>query len=522
MSHRRLGWAAGLVALLGVGVLDGVTRAAQAVELVELVAPFSNAIYTIRVSELANTQALLSGTSDLAELDRALDGAIGKQLIEVFHKPLPLSEGAFDKDSGSPLLQQVLLVLAELGELDGLRTNEMDAAALAKAVDQAAAGGQITMLSLLQALPGKTVRVDLPKVVQGIKRNAQQRVVTNKLLKTGVPVGSDPSLAKPGPSAVGRRELSLAVGHRPAPLMLVVLQPQANPNGRLVVISHGLWDSPTNFEGWARHLASYGYTVVLPVHPGSDQEQQRAMLAGKAPPPTPEELRLRPMDVSAVLDGIAAGKLAGVQGIQVQSTVVVGHSWGAITALQLAGGRSSSGPLRQNCGDLLNPERTLSWILQCSFVSTADAPPQPDARVKSVVAVSPPIGLLFSPDAVQGIQARVLLVSGSHDWVVSPDPEALLPFSQSPAMGHRLVLVKGGDHFNMRAPVKAAPAPAKTPPAAVLSPLILAWVNGTFAAGNQAQPAAGAPSLLPPSGWGSAVMPMVDVTLEQAAGVALP
>jgi hypothetical protein len=79
-------------------------------------------------------------------------------------------------------------------------------------------------------------------------------------------------------------------------------------------------------------------------------------------------------------------------------------------------------------------------------------------------------------------------------------------------MGHRLVLVKGGDHFNMRAPAKTA----------VLSPLILAWVNGTFAAGTLALPAAGAPSLLPPSGWGSAVMPMVDVTLQQAAGVAAP
>jgi hypothetical protein len=64
----------------------------------------------------------------------------------------------------------------------------------------------------------------------------------------------------------------------------------------------------------------------------------------------------------------------------------------------------------------------------------------------------------------------------------------------------------------MRAPAKAA----------VLSPLILAWVNGTFAAGIQALPAAGAPSLLPPSGWGSAVMPMVDVTLQQAAGVVAP
>ena len=74
--HRRLGLAAGLAALAGVGVLDGVTRAAQAVEQVELIAPFSNATYTIRVAELANTQALLSGTSDLAELDRALNGAL--------------------------------------------------------------------------------------------------------------------------------------------------------------------------------------------------------------------------------------------------------------------------------------------------------------------------------------------------------------------------------------------------------------------------------------------------------------
>ena len=88
-------------------------------------------------------------------------------------------------------------------------------------------------------------------------------------------------------------------------------------------------------------------------------------------------------------------------------------------------------------------------------------------------------------------------------------------------MGHRLVLVKGGDHFNMRAPAKAT-SPGKATGTAVLAPLILAWVNGTFAAGIQALPAAGAPSLLPPSGWGSAVMPMVDVTPGQVVGVAVP
>ena len=45
-------------------------------------------------------------------------------------------------------------------------------------------------------------------------------------------------------------------------------------------------------------LAAQGYTVLLPDHPGSDFSQQRAMLAGDRPPPGPEELRLRPLDVS--------------------------------------------------------------------------------------------------------------------------------------------------------------------------------------------------------------------------------
>ncbi|MCP9808054.1 alpha/beta fold hydrolase [Cyanobium sp. HWJ4-Hawea] len=498
----------GMLAALSVVPL---ARPGLAVERVDLVAPFSGETYAIPLSELADPKALLAGKSDLADLDRALNGSIGRQLIQVLHNPLPLSEGAFDKDSGSPLLQQVILVLSSLGELEGFKTKDISADVLANVIDKASVGGKITFYSLLQALPGQAIRINLPLVVRAMNRNAQQRELTNKLLTSLPPVAATPGFSKPGPAVVELRELDLVVNHRSVPLSLVVIQPSKSPNGRLVVISHGLWDSPKNFEGWARHLASYGYTVVLPVHPGSDQDQQRAMLAGESPPPTPQELRLRPMDVSAVLDAIEAGKLPRLNGVQVKSTVVVGHSWGAITALQLAGGRSRAEPLQKNCGDLTGSDRNFSWILQCSFVSVADSPSQADPRVTSVIAVSPPIGLLFDPDAAKEIQARVLLVSGSKDWVVPPDPEALAVFSQSPALGHRLVLVQGGDHFNLRAPL--AKSTAKLP---VLAPLILAWVNGTFAAGSLAAPAPGAPSLLPVSGWGRDGMVLVDVSPQQA------
>ena len=49
-------------------------------------------------------------------------------------------------------------------------------------------------------------------------------------------------------------------------LRTLVLQPQRNANGRLVVISRSL--DPESFEGWGEVLASAGYTVLLPDHPG--------------------------------------------------------------------------------------------------------------------------------------------------------------------------------------------------------------------------------------------------------------
>ena len=142
---------------------------------------------------------------------------------------------------------------------------------------------------------------------------------------------------QPGGAEVERTVFSLNEPHRPEPISMVLLRPTSNPNGRLVVISHGLWDSTESFEGWGRHLASHGYTVVLPVHPGSDFNQQRAMLSGQVPPPGPEELRLRPLDVKALLDAIGEKRVPGLESVDTDQVVVVGHSWGATTALQLGG-----------------------------------------------------------------------------------------------------------------------------------------------------------------------------------------
>jgi predicted dienelactone hydrolase len=292
------------------------------------------------------------------------------------------------------------------------------------------------------------------------------------------------------------------MAHRKALLELVVVEPQAPGNGRLVLISHGLWDDPRSFLGWGKLLASRGYTVILPRHPGSDSSQQQAVLAGKAPPPSPQELVLRPLDLKAAID--QAGALGLRSKVDNQKVVVLGHSWGGTTVLQLAGVRPMEANLLKRCDELTDPNRNLSWTLQCSWLHGVSQAAISDRRVIAVGAVSPPSSLLFPRGAGVDLSARVLVVSGSRDWVVPPDPEAIDPMRLARQRGNQLVLVNGGDHFNLR--------PEDQADGGVLGSLLLAGTDAAFAAGEGARPRPDAPPLLVGGAWGNAQMPMVDAT----------
>jgi hypothetical protein len=117
------------------------------------------------------------------------------------------------------------------------------------------------------------------------------------------------------------------------------------------------------------------------------------------------------------------------------------------------------------------------------------------------------MALLFDATSDRSMQGRALVVSGSRDWVVPPGPEAIWPMTRHQRRnrdGHRLVLVRGGDHFNLGSTYDAGGGP--------LRGLLLGWVNGAFAAGAGVAPGPGAPDLLPPDGWGDDTLPLIDVT----------
>ena len=487
-----------LAALLGGLLVAASASPVQALERLALRVPFLQTSITVNLGKARSADELIRSSPDLLELQSASHGAVLGVLQQLFFLPLPLQTRGFLRGStGQPLLEQALAAATHFVDLQGV---EIDTTGrmLTQALNRAERQGSPHILGFLQELPGEEASLDLSRVVDvanRLKANLEQGVA---LVDAGPSATVDPSLRATLSGRWSRDVLQFSVPHRTESLKLIVLLPE-QPNGRLVVISHGLWDEPESFEGWAEVLAEHGYTVLLPEHPGSDYHQQQLMLAGDRPPPGPEELRRRPLDVIALIDAVQDRRILGSRRLNTDAVGVVGHSWGATTTLQLAGGVPTDRKLSRRCRDFNDPERNISWVLQCSWLSGIQTAGLVDHRVKAAVAVSPPLRLLFEPTGISSLSAKVLLVSGDRDWVVPSGPEAIRPMRETGAarFGHRLVLVGGADHFSLRrGRGHARPA--------LVGPMILSWLNEQLALPDAAPFSA--------VGWGDEQVPMVDAS----------
>ena len=453
---------------------------AAALERLVLRMPYLGVDFTVNLGDGRSVEEVIQSSPDLVDLDRASEGRLLALLKKVFLSPLPIElRGFLEGSTGQPLLEQALKAAAYIVNLEGVPA-DTSGSMLTKALIRAYENGQENLLGFLHQLPGEEASIDFSKLGEAVNRLMANQKVGLELVKVGsaAPVSSEffESLRLETSS---REIIRVSVQHREEPLRVLVVKPNGAGNQRLVVISHGLWDDPESFEAWAEVLAANGYVVLLPDHPGSNFNQQRAMLAGDQPPPGPEELRSRPLDVSALLTAVERGQVLADRDLNTKEVAVVGHSWGGTTTLQLAGGTPTDQKLKARCSDLSNPERNISWVLQCSWLSGINKAGVADARVKTVVAVSPPMRLLFDPDKsldradpIRSSRPKILLISGTRDWIVPSGPEAVFPMrdTQAARFGHRLVLVDGGTHFNLRNSRGQAPN-------AVIGPVLLAWIN---------------------------------------------
>jgi predicted dienelactone hydrolase len=107
-----------------------------------------------------------------------------------------------------------------------------------------------------------------------------------------------------------------------------------------VVISHGSGGSPWVHVNLARSLVSAGFVVAMPEHQGDNHRDDRR--------PGPESWALRPGEVSATIDALAAEpRFAPL--LQLDKVGLYGMSAGGHTALSMAGGRWSDAGFMRHC-----------------------------------------------------------------------------------------------------------------------------------------------------------------------------
>ncbi|MEL6578799.1 MAG: alpha/beta hydrolase [Cyanobacteria bacterium J06621_12] len=322
----------------------------------------------------------------------------------------------------------------------------------------------LTPLNVLKQFPTDALRVDsrqgleifknLSKVVQ---RNAlaiaavEQQAIKERQEATIVqPKVRNLSLLSPGSYEYRQQILTMNDRRRDRTFPVELYLPQIDSQEKLplVVISHGLGSDLTTFAYFAKHLASHGFAVAVPEHPGSSASQIEDLLNGLESDVTPpEELIDRPLDIKFMLDRLASN--FGDK-IDVENVGMIGQSFGGYTTLALAGAEINWNSLERDCPNL-DSSWNLSWLIQCLALQIPIAIPEPqlkDDRIKAAIAINPLVSSVFGEESLSKIEIPTMLVSGSADPITPALPEQITPFTWLTSPEKYLVLLKGGTHFS--------------------------------------------------------------------------
>lgn len=161
--------------------------------------------------------------------------------------------------------------------------------------------------------------------------------------------------------------------------------PVAEGDFPLVVYSHGGGGFRWIATFYTEFLASKGYVVVAPDHPGSTAVDQ---LTGAAVEPE-QNAFLRPADITLTLDSVLAANEADGDPLQgsIDDTKIAlsGHSWGGYTSIATVSGHTNA---------------------QGSTI--------PDARINSLILMAP-YTEMFSDVELEKVDVPVLVVSSTLD-----------------------------------------------------------------------------------------------------------
>jgi predicted dienelactone hydrolase len=343
----------------------------------------------------------------------------------------------------------------------------------------------ITPLSVMRYYPDREIIVDLNSAL-GVARQVEelfskttqisQTILTDAQKKAALlPPALQPQLQQwENPGTIPWQKITLPLRDGTSQRLQLTRRarefpvdyylPEVSAPAPVVVISHGLNSDRQSYAYLAEHLASYGFAVAVPEHPGSNRQQIQALLEGRARDvAVPTEFVDRPLDVRYLLDELQnrtqidpkfQGKANPAQ------AAIIGQSFGGYTSLVSAGAQISPGLLRQKCGRSLPTTLNASLLLQCQALQLPILPRDlSDKRIQGAIAINPITSAIFAEKGLAQLQVPTMIVAGNLDIVAPAMAEQFQPFTWLKTEQRYMTLIANSDHFSTIMPAKDDPLP---------------------------------------------------------------
>lgn len=426
---------------------------------------------------------------ELAEYFKYVPKENLQELREALLAPIPLSNVEISQFLYSPIGETLLETLSQVVQSEFRNRGESNRNKLRRSsgfygtraalILAATKPKDFTILNVLRKFPSKTISIDLFRSLEiairarniinrtrkSVKRinekslkASQNQRISNYIIASRLQKGNFNYI---------KESFTLNDLSRIRSFPLDVYLPQTTKTRPVVVISHGLGSDRTSFVYLAEHLASHGFVVAVPEHPGSNAQQLQALLGGIADRVTePREFVDRPLDVKYVLDylqGLSNSNSAYKGRFNMEQVGVIGQSFGGYTALALAGAQINFQQLGKDCPVDQNT-LNVSLLLQCQALGLPQFDYKlSDPRVKAAVAINPVDSSVYGKEGLNQINIPVMIVAGTQDTVAPAYPEQIIPFTWLTNENKYLVLMNGGTHFSVIAesPNSSIPVPSE-------------------------------------------------------------
>ncbi|NCR00446.1 MAG: alpha/beta hydrolase [Microcystis aeruginosa L211-101] len=455
-STRRL--RAFLLGLFAVGMTALPLKAAEEIEFV-----YTPLVFSVSVASLEN---FAKGGKIDANLKRFLARATPEAreqfrealLTKIDIDPILLSR-FFNSVMGADMLSRLGKGITIEGGINGKYA--LRGAIVSAAFDP----GGLTLLNVLKKFPnniqlqGEEI-LGLAKTIDYAVYVAEIFIKDMRLwtaeeaaaVKPAINYASLPDLRQRGSFQVKKEVWNLTDSSRNRSLYVNVYIPQTFREGKtpVIIFSHGLASRPEDYAQAIEHLASYGFLVAAPQHPGSDTQYLQGMLGGYYRNIFDgNEFINRPKDISFVIDELARRNASQFQGkLNLTNVGVAGHSFGGYTSLAVAGAQIDFDNLAQDCNRPYSGIN-IAILLECRAL---ELPRQVynfrDERVTAVFAANPVNRSIFGEKGLSKISIPVLLGSGSYDPAANPIFEQAIPFTWLKTPDKYLAMVEGQAHVN--------------------------------------------------------------------------